>query len=147
MDKPSYPFRKIKRELLFEFDSVSESKLIHKVIAYELIDDVENIFNLSLVDKDENGQLSDLMVSNNQDMEKVLSTVVQTLGIFFTEFEGAKVFFKGSTSSRTRLYRMVIAKFHEDFKREYSIFGFMHSQPQVFEPGKEYEAFLIAKKV
>ncbi|AEI48502.1 hypothetical protein Runsl_2087 [Runella slithyformis DSM 19594] len=35
MDKPSYPFRKIKRELIFEFDSMSDTKTIHKVIAYE----------------------------------------------------------------------------------------------------------------
>ena len=47
-------------------------------------------------------------------MEKVLATVVQTLGVFFMEFEGAKVFFKGSTPSRTRLYRIIIAKFHKD---------------------------------
>lgn len=146
MDQPSYSFRKIKRELLFEFDSISESNLIHKVIAYELIDDTQFIFNLSLVDKNENGQLSDLAVSNNQDMEKVLATVVQTLGVFFMEFEGAKVFFKGSTPSRTRLYRIIIAKFHKDFKREYVIFGFINNLPEIFEVGKAYEAFLIEKK-
>ncbi len=145
MDKPSYPFRKVKRELIFEFDSISDTKTIHKVIAYELIDEQNHIFNLSLVDKNEQGQISDLTVSNNQDMEKVLATVVQTLPLFFDEFVGAKVFFKGSTPARIRLYQIAISKFFEDFKRNFVVWDFTNNTPQPFEKGTVYEAFLIEK--
>ena len=146
MEQPSYPFRKFKRELLFDFESISETKTIKKVIAYELVDETQMIFNLSLVDKDENGKVSDMSVSNNQDMEKVLATVIQTLPIFFAEFEGSRIYFSGSTPVRTRLYRIIITKFHHDFERQYSIFGFVNQIAEPFQQGKNYEAFLISKK-
>ena len=116
------------------------------MIAYELVDETQMIFNLSLVDKDENGKVSDMSVSNNQDMEKVLATVIQTLPIFFAEFEGSRIYFSGSTPVRTRLYRIIIAKFHHDFERQYSIFGFVNQIAEPFQQGKNYEAFLISKK-
>lgn len=146
MEQPSYPFKKYKRELLFEFESVSEIKTIKKVIAYELIDDKQKVFNLSLVDKNDDGKISDMVVSNNNDMEMVLATVIQTLPIFFAEFEGSQIFFSGSTPSRTRLYRIIIAKFQKDFEREYAIYGFINQIAEPFQKGKNYEAFLISKK-
>jgi hypothetical protein len=146
MEQPSYPFKKYNRELLFEFESVSDTKTIRKIIAYELVDEKEKIFNLSLVDKNEEGTVSDMVVSNNNDMEKVLSTVIQTLPAFFTEFQGSKIFFSGSTPARTRLYRIVIAKYYHEFERDYSIFGFLNQEAERFEKGKNYEAFLIVKK-
>lgn len=146
MNQASYPFKKFKRELLFEFESVSDTKTIKKVIAYELVDESQMIFNLSLVDKDENGSVSDMVVSNNQDMGKVLATVIQTFPTFFAEFEDSRIYFSGSTPVRTRLYRIVIAKFHQNFEREYSIFGFINQIAEPFQKGRNYEAFLISKK-
>ena len=146
MEQQSYPFKKYRRELLFEFESISETKTIRKIIAYELVDENEFIFNLSLVDKDENGLVSDMIVSNNKDMEKVLATVIQTLPNFFSEFENSKLFFSGSTPARTRLYQIVIGKYYVEFEREYLIFGFLNQVAQVFQKGINYEAFLISKK-
>ena len=99
-----------------------------------------------MVDKDEKGIVSDMVVSNNNDMEKVLSTVVQTLPISFTEFQGSQIFFSGSTPARTRLYRIVIAKYYHEFERDYLIFGFLNREAEHFQKGKNYEAFLILKK-
>ena len=147
MDKQSYPFREIKNELLFEFDSISESQTIRKVISYQRIDTKRNIFNLALLDLDDDGNMSDTVVSNNADMEKVLATVVQTLPIFFEKVENAKVFFTGSTPARTRLYRMIISKFLDEFKRNYTIFGFVGNTPVLYEKGKSYEAFMIKKTI
>lgn len=87
-----------------------------------------------------------MIVSNNNDMEKVLSTVIQTLPVFFTEFKGSQIFFSGSTPVRTRLYRIVITKYYHEFERDYSIFGFLNQKAEPFQKGKNYEAFLILKK-
>ncbi|WP_440590452.1 DUF6934 family protein [Nibrella viscosa] len=65
---------------------------------------------IPLVDVDENGAYSDLVISNNNDMPKVLATVAQTLVAFFRLRPTSSVIFRGSTPSRTRLYRMAIAK-------------------------------------
>lgn len=145
MAEPSYPFKKYKRELLFEFESISKTKIIRKIIAYELVDEQEKIYNLSLVDKAEDGSISDMVVSNNNDMEKVLSTVIQTLPIFFKEFEGSKIFFQGSTPARTRLYKIIISKYLSVFEQDYLIYGFLNREANLFEKEKNYEAFLISK--
>lgn len=55
MEQPSYPFKKYNREWLFEFESVNDTKIIRKIIAYELVEEKGMIFNLSLVDKNEKG--------------------------------------------------------------------------------------------
>lgn len=47
MDRPSYPFKEIQNELLFEFESVSQLRKIRKIVSYQRIDDERNIFNLS----------------------------------------------------------------------------------------------------
>ena len=93
---------------MFEFESISETKIIRKIIAYELVDENEFIFNLSLMDKDENGFVSDMIVSNNRDMEKVLATVIQTLPNFFSEFKNSKVFFSGSTPHELDFIKLLL---------------------------------------
>jgi hypothetical protein len=124
----------------------SEAEIIRKIIAYELVDEEEKIYNLSLVDKAEDGNISDMIVSNNNDMEKVLSTVIQTFPIFFEEFEQSKIFFRGSTPARTRLYKIIISKYLQVFEQDYLIYGFLNRASELFVKGKNYEAFLISKK-
>jgi hypothetical protein len=52
-----------------------------------------------------------MSVSNNQDMETIISTIIRTIQVFLTFQPTAKVLFMGSTPSRTRLYRGIINKY------------------------------------
>jgi hypothetical protein len=61
-----------------------------------------------LGDVDEDGNKSDLSISNNNDLEKVFSTVIHSLEDFFEIHPTSKVYFTGSSYSRTRLYRITI---------------------------------------
>ena len=65
--------------LYFSFTSVSEHKIIPKIIVYTPFPNDPNFFNLALGDILENGEISDLTVSNNSDMEKVIATVIRTM--------------------------------------------------------------------
>ena len=142
MDKPSHPFKVINNGYRFEFESVSSTKVIQKVIEYRELE-VENLFNLALLDIDENGIHSDIVVSDNGDMESVLATVIQTIQVFLALHPRAKVLFMGSTKTRNRLYRAVISKYYQETERIYEIHGINNWENEPFEKNKDYEAFLI----
>ena len=142
MDKPAYPFKVVKNGYRFEFESISPKRTIQKVIEYKELE-VENLFNLALLDIDENGIHSDVVVSDNGDMESVLATVIQTIQVFLALHPKAKVLFMGSTKTRNRLYRAVISKYYQQTERIYEIHGIHNWENEPFEKNKDYEAFLI----
>ena len=64
MNDPVYPLTNLR----FSFDSISSEKRIRKVIEYAPLDAHNQLFNLALVDENEDGSYSDMIVSNNADM-------------------------------------------------------------------------------
>ena len=146
MDEPSYGFTKIEDKLLFEFESISDEKCIKKLIEYRLINDEISLYNLALVDILLDGTVSDLSVSDNKDMPKVLATVFQSIIFFFQKNPHARIFIQGSTLSRTRLYQIAIAKYLEEIEQKFKILGFIDNDVEVFSKGKNYESFVISLK-
>jgi hypothetical protein len=142
MDKPAYPFKVLQNGYRFEFESISSTKTIQKVIQYKELS-IKNVFNLALLDIDENGIHSDIVVSDNGDMEFVLATVIQTIQVFLALHPQARVLFMGSTKARNRLYRAVISKYYQQMERIYEIHGINSWENEPFEKNKDYEAFLI----
>lgn len=69
--------------LWFEFESVSKQKTVKKVVVYTPFQDNPDIFNLALADAFPDGSYSDKSVTNNDDMEKVMATVIRTVLRFF----------------------------------------------------------------
>ena len=75
----------------FEFISVGTKGNITKVVRYTEID-IKGVFNLGFGDKNlETGHISDLIISNNGDSQKVLSTVAATLKVFMNNYPEAIV--------------------------------------------------------
>lgn len=85
---------------------------------------IEGVYNLAFGDKDLlTGEVDDNIVSNNGDSEKVLATVVSAVYSFTEKQKKFWVYATGSTQSRTRLYRMGIAKYFDDVKDNLEIYG------------------------
>ncbi len=146
MNEPSYTFSHIDDKLNFEFESISEIKSIRKLIEYRLIDNNTLLYNLALIDILPNGEVSDLSVSNNKDMPKVLSTVFQSMLYFFEAKPKARIFIQGSTPSRTRLYQIAISKYMTEFEQKFDIWGFVGNEMELFLKDKNYEIFIISTK-
>lgn len=70
MNEPAYPFRNTADRLTFTFESVGLDRIINKQVLYDTID--ERTVNLALVDVMPDGRLADEVVSDNQDMDKVI---------------------------------------------------------------------------
>ena len=107
MDKPTYPFLVLDDGERFEFESVSQHKRIRKIVEFREME-ISNLYNLALVDVKDDGSHDDMSISNNNDMDMVLATVIKTIGIFLNFHKSAKIMFMGSTESRTRLYRELL---------------------------------------
>jgi hypothetical protein len=109
---------------------------------------MKNIYNLAFGDYNETAKgLDDLSVTNNGDGLKVLATVASTLYAFTEKHPKALIIATGSTSVRTRLYRMGITNNLNEISKDFAIFGFTKDEKWVdFVVGEDYEAFMVAKK-
>ena len=131
---------------IFEFISEGPKGLIRKIIQFQETNRL-NVYNLAFGDKNsETGGIDDLAVSNNADSEKVLATVVAALYAFFDKHPDAFVYVTGSTSARTRLYRMGITKFYEEMVQDFDLYGQVGDEFYDFEIDKDYAGFLAQRK-
>lgn len=146
MKIPSYNFESSPDALRFEFDSISSQKQIRKVVEYTPLPQNPNIYNLGFGDLKEDGNIDDLVVSDNKDMERVLATVIQTIFTFFESRPKNTILFLGSTESRTRLYQIAIARNIDEMGGMLQIRGIRNAEIEEFVKGINYEGFLINLK-
>ena len=108
---------------------------------------LKDVYNLVFGDKDHTtGNIGDTVISNNGDSEKVLATVVATVYAFTDKYPDAWIYAAGSTKSRTRLYRMGIAKFFSEVNEDFEILGERDDDWESFRKNVEYEGFLVRRR-
>jgi hypothetical protein len=136
------------QELLsYEFISEGPKGLIRKRIQFTLVNR-DQVFNLAFGDKDTvTGYIDDLAVSNNGDSEKILATVVGAVYAFCDRYPDAWIYASGSTSARTRLYKICITKYYDEIKDDFDIYGQIGENWEPFEKGRDYIAFLAQRKI
>ena len=119
---------------------------IKKRVEYQKIDN--NFFNLAFGDVDlETNAIDDKVITHNNDTEKILATVAKTVEFFIDEFPKAQIYAKGSSISRTRLYRIGISNNFKDIAEKFKIYGYLDAKGWVsYEKNSSYSAFLILKK-
>jgi hypothetical protein len=147
MKIPKYQLKAGHELLSYEFISEGPKGLITKRIQFTLVNR-QGVYNLAFGDKDSiTGEINDKVVSNNGDSEKVLATVVGAIFAFFEHHPDAWIFATGSTTARTRLYQMGIAKYFDEISGELEIFGQIEENWYPFEKNREYLAFLTKLKI
>ena len=145
MHLPIYKYKTNPSFLDFEFISEGPKGNIIKVIRFTRIGNF--VFNLAFGDLDEvTGEISDITVTNNDDSRKVLATVAATVYDFTNQYPGSLVVAKGSTLSRTRLYRMGITNYWKQISVDFDVFGLKDGNWEAFTERRDYEAFLIRRK-
>ena len=146
MKLPKYPLSSSDKLTTFEFISEGPQGLIYKLVRFQPTN-LRDVYNLAFGDKDSTtGEIDDTVISNNGDSEKVLATVVATVYAFTDRYPDAWIYATGSTKSRTRLYRMGIAKFLSEVENDFEILGERNAEWEGFRRNVEYEGFLVRKK-
>ena len=146
MKLSKYPLASSDKLMTFEFISEGPKGLIHKLVRYQPTN-LKDVYNLAFGDKDHTtGNIDDTVISNNSDSEKVLVTVVATVYAFTDKHPNVWIYATGSTKSRTRLYRMGIAKFFLEVNEDFEILGERNDNWESFSKNVEYEGFLVRRK-
>lgn len=131
---------------VFEFISEGQRGAIRKLIHFQPTS-TPGLYNLAFGDKHpETGEIDDLAVSNNGDTDKVLATIVGAVYAFFERHPDAAVYATGSTSARTRLYRMGITRFYDEMLEDFYLFGETEEGLERFQLDKDYYGFLAQRK-
>ncbi len=147
MEKPVYNITASDDGLQFFFDSVSNEKVIKKVVAYFPVEERNDLYQLVFGNLLLNGKIDVSTVDNNQDMITILTTVADTMPKFFNRYPDKNVVFTGSTKARTRLYRAVISKMAQKKELSYEIFGILDdSSSEIFDSSHNYYGFVIRQK-
>jgi hypothetical protein len=141
----TYPFVRRPESYYYEFYSEGPNGSIKKVVEYYRLQELETeVFNLAFGDWDEDkNRINDLSITNNADREKVLATVAATVADFIKDHPDAIIIATGSTSSRTRLYQMGIAKLWDEIRQHFEIQGYINDTWRPFQKGVNYSAFLL----
>ena len=85
-------------------------------------------------------------ITNNGDRNKVLTTVVLAIYSFFEVHHDAVLHFTGSNKARTRLYRIILTKYREQFSEGFKFIGMRDGKLEPFESNQNFDAFLVASK-
>ncbi len=130
----------------FEFLSEGSKGKIIKLVQFQPMNLV-NLYNLAFGDLDLlTGKIDDKVITDNDDSEKVLATVVAAVYAFTGQYSDAWVYATGSTVTRTRLYRMGINRYLDIVEEDFDIMGEEQSEWEWYEKGKDYQAFAVHRK-
>ncbi|CAG5069830.1 hypothetical protein DYBT9623_02567 [Dyadobacter sp. CECT 9623] len=128
----------------FYFESVGKRGCFQKQIAFVPIG--RTSYNLALLDYDPNiSDYSDLPVTDNGDMERVMATVINAIYEFFEMNPVATIYFAGNTPAKTRLYQAVINNCLDMGSKEFVIYGRQDDEWFPFTRSGRYTGFLIRK--
>ena len=129
----------------YVFFSTGPKGRIKKVIRFTLVEDDPVIYNLAFGDErqNNNGEIDDLVVSNNGDANIVLATVINTVFEFSNHYNNPYVHAKGSTPARTRLYQMGIAALLNEISAEFDVYGLKGGFFYPFQKNVNYDSFLV----
>ena len=146
MKLPRYQLKSGDNLTTYEFVSEGPKGRISKLIQFTPTN-LKEVYNLAFGDKNQlTGQIDDSVISNNNDSEKVLATVVATIYAFTDKYPDTWIYASGSTKSRTRLYRMGITKYLSEVKNDFEIFGEINDGWENFKKNIDYDGFLIKRK-
>jgi hypothetical protein len=145
----TYPYSTNKSFLDYEFNSWGGKGVIKKVARFtQIVGMGSDIYNFGFGDLDEKtGEISDTIVSNNGDAEKVLRTVAVIITDFAAVYPDASIFIQGTTPSRTRRYQIGINRFWTDIGVDFKVWGLKEGRWCIFRPGENYEAFIAKRSI
>ena len=101
----------------YKFISSGPNGNIVKILIFKRIF-VDTLYNLALLDVMDDGTLSDTHLSNNNDLRKILATIVEVIIDYTDEFPERNIYFQGSDDEgrRISLYYIFRSKVSHQFQ-------------------------------
>jgi hypothetical protein len=131
---------------VFDFVSNGKKGALQKRVAFTETE-WNKVYNLAFGDVDEEGEINDYIVSDNGDRDKILATVAYIVEAYTKRFPDRWIIFRGSTTERTRLYRMAVGLYLEELSTKFEIYAFVNENVVPFVKNLKINAFLINRKI
>jgi hypothetical protein len=150
MKNAPYPFTSIDGRTFF-FTSKGKTD-ITKVVEFTPTDG-ENLINLGFGDVMPEGNFDDLVISDNGDLVKVMTTIVHIVLHFTTQFPYSKIIFTAGSPARMYLYNRILDNYYPEFKKVFVITVFIYHnsffKEVAYRPGSpdKYLSFFIKRKM
>lgn len=142
MIKDTYALYRL-NDLLFSFHSEGIQGKILKIVIFTLQDNGK--WNLAFGDwKDKN--LDDKVMSNNEDVVRVIGTVAKAAYKFFENHPDATLEIKPVDEKRRRLYNIVFQRHFYEIAEKFQIIGIIGEQKENYSPEKLYNSFELTVK-
>jgi hypothetical protein len=139
-----YPYQASEDYLSFTFQSISEKRIVRKKAEFLLISD--DLCNFAFGDLTDKNQIDDRAVTDNKDMNMVLATIIQILLEFLETHKNKAVYFQGSTTSRTRMYQIILRKEKPNWENKLIVYGIFNDEIMPYETDFAFDAFIVKQK-
>lgn len=143
MIKDRYPLESFQQNQAFLFNSIGTKGIVLKAIVFEYLE--ENRYNLAFGDY-KNGQMDDEIVTNNNDLIKVMSTVAHSLYLFMETYPNALVEIDPVDEKRCRLYNTIFKRRHQEVQLLFDIYGINEYSKEPYNSIQYYQKFEIERK-
>jgi hypothetical protein len=143
MIQDSYEYFDLKDSILFSFESEGANGIILKIIIFTLNED--GTWNLAFGDW-QNNDINDSVISNNQDIVRVISTVAKVTYVFFDNYPDATVVIKPVDEKRKKLYNIVFKRHYDVITLNFHIFAIINREREIYSPDKQYDSFELSLK-
>jgi hypothetical protein len=142
----SYPFIVSSNQTQYFFQSEgSQGKVLKIVIFTHIVDD---LWNLGFGDVDvKSGYIDGSIVTNNQDVAKVIGTVAKIAHAFFADFPERSIEIKPVDERRGRLYNYVFQKHFKDIYPSFHVIGSINMVEELYDPNNFYDSFKLKLKL
>lgn len=148
MDHLSYNLHVSAYYTTYEFLSIGKRGVYPHLIKFSPIPELDGFYNLGFGRKMDDHTIDDQHINDNGDRDLILATVVKSVYAFSEQYAEKYIVFRGSTASRTRLYRMLLSNYYHLLSADFYIWGIVNNTRIPFEPfaNHQYELFITLRK-
>ena len=130
---------------VFSFISIGKREII-KIVAFQKTRE-DDVYNLAMGDLINSATFSDREISNNGDVRKVLTTIVNIVQIYTKKYPERSIFIQGNTDLKTSTYQRIIRMYYAVFSKEFNIWGYINNNvKEEFSQKNNYVAFIVKRK-
>lgn len=143
MVENSYPIISFEHSTRFLFVSEGSKGKILKAISFDRLSNGK--WNLGFGDL-KNGQIDDEVISNNQDIAKVLGAVAKAAFEFSEKYPERNIVIYPVDAKRKRLYNLVFQRRLPEITTVFEVLGEIAGRLKPYNPKKTYDSFELIRK-
>ena len=151
MNRPPYPYDR-RHATRYTFVSKGRKGAIIKVVQLKPTT-TRGIYNLSFGELRQDGTIDDTINTNNNDIMKVMATIVGIVYDFTAENPGIKIVFAGNNQARMSLYFRILKTYQAEFSKTHIVTALAKVGAEFaelpFDPSgnHKYSAFFVKRKL